>query len=131
MSTHENELNNLTHNFNQIIFNKNSSDFNVLNGYDLINTEDILKFILKHDGLIELLNKVNPLIKKYFSNYNHSMEFIQDPEFESLNQLLIYVSNDDSNFDNDWKLLGQLKTEIRSLNLSNNEIKRFLEVDLG
>lgn len=59
------------------------------------------------------------------------MEFIQDPEFESLNQLLIYVSNDDSNFDNDWELLGQLKTEIRSLNLSNNEIKRFLEVDLG
>ena len=54
------------HNLNQLISDENSSDFNVLNGYELINTEDILKFILKHDGLIELLNKVNPLIKKYF-----------------------------------------------------------------
>lgn len=97
--------------------------------YNLINPLDIYKFILENNDLIELIQKIKPLLNKIFPNCTYSLEFVPDPEFESLNQLVIYVHST-SSFDKDWNLLKQLKKDFRNLKVSNEKIKRLLSVDL-
>lgn len=97
--------------------------------YNLINPIDIYKFILENNDLIELIQKIKPLLNKFFPNCTYSLEFVPDPEFESLNQLVIYVHST-SSFDKGWNLLKQLKKDFRNLKVSNEKIKRLLSVDL-
>lgn len=97
--------------------------------YNLINPLDIYKFILENNDLIELIQKIKPLLNKIFPNCTYSLEFVPDPEFESLNQLVIYVHST-SSFNKDWNLLKQLKKDFRNLKVSNEKIKRLLSVDL-
>lgn len=97
--------------------------------YNLINPLDIYKFILENNDLIELIQKIKPLLNKIFPNCTYSLEFVPDPEFESLNQLVIYVHST-SSFDKDWNLLKQLKKDFRNLKVSNEKIKRLLSVNL-
>lgn len=97
--------------------------------YNLINPLNIYKFILENNDLIELIQKIKPLLNKIFPNCTYSLEFVPDPEFESLNQLVIYVHST-SSFDKDWNLLKQLKKDFRNLKVSNEKIKRLLSVDL-
>lgn len=109
-----------------------SFQLNILKQYTLINRDKIIKFILDHYDLIELIYNINPLLLKYFPNYNYYMEFVLDPEFESLNQLIIYIHDTDSNnnFDINWNKLEKIREKIEKIDISNNEIKKFLDLDL-
>ena len=103
---------------------------NILKEYSLINEDKIRNFIFRNDDLIELFQDINLLIKEYFNDYSCSLEFVQDPEFNSLNQLVIYIHGVESSFDDDWESLKQLKKDSRLLNISNRDVKSLVSVDL-
>lgn len=104
--------------------------FNFLEEYVLLNRYEVKKFILLNDDLIELFQEINILRNKYFNSYPCSLEFVQDPEFTSLDQLVIYIHGAESSFDEDWETLKLLNKDIRMLNISNNSIKNLVSVDL-
>lgn len=118
----------ILHDYAHLFINQFQENF--LREYELINSNEIRNFIFKNDDLIELFHEINFLIKKYFNDYPCSLEFVQDPEFNSLNQLVIYVHGEESSFDEDWGILKQLNKEIRMLNISNKDVKSLVSVDL-
>lgn len=101
---------------------------NILNNYNLINPKEIIKFVLDNDDLIDLFQKINPLIKEYFPNHIYCLEFVPDPEFSNLNQLVCYIKVDDAVFYEEWKILKQLNKDIRHSIGSNS--KSLFSVDL-
>lgn len=101
-----------------------------LNGFELLNGEEILSFIFHNIGLLELIRCVTLLIKEYFPNYNYALEFNSDPEIPNFNQIILYVKGDGTSFDNDWEKLKKLKKEIRKVSLYDNSVKSLFSIDL-
>ena len=95
----------------------------------MINGSEIENCILNNPDLIELIEKTNPLLNKYFNGHEFILEYWIDPEFSSFNQLIIYAKIQGS-FDDEWKSLEELKDKIENLEISNFKVKEIFSVDL-
>lgn len=105
--------------------------FNELyNQFHVLNNTELKEFIKNHDDLLLLIDKINPLLKKIFPNFVYILDFNQDPEFQYLNQVVIYIHIGQSSFDENWALLRQLNKEIRNIDEFPSQLKRLLSVDL-
>ena len=105
-------------------FDELSNDFN------LINPDNIQKFILLHYALFDYLDEIKKLLNVYFKNKTYCLEFFIDPEDSLLNQLIIYIDSDDSSFDEDWELLRMVNKKIRYLDNFPGSLKKLVSVDL-
>ncbi|SDA71030.1 hypothetical protein [Methanobrevibacter millerae] len=65
--------------------------------YDIPNPKEILDFCKIHEGLVEGLITVKPMIEKYFPDFDCVLEFFKDPE-EPLDQILIIVQTGEEEF---------------------------------
>ena len=128
----EGYVNYLDYSSNDLSKNRSILEFeeNTLTQFNIINKKEIMIFICEHLGLIELIDKVIPIIKKYFPDYSFSLEFSPDPEIPNLNHLILYVNGDEDSFDDDWEELKNINRDIRSLELYDNSVKRLFSVDL-
>ena len=90
----------------------------------------IVKFIVKHLGLIEIIEKVIIIISDYFPNNSFALEFDKDPEIPNFNKIIMYVKGEDETFDKDWKKVKKVNKEIRTLTLYDNSVKNLLSLDL-
>ena len=105
--------------------------FNELyNEFNLINPVEIQEFILLHDDLFDYLNEIKTLLQLYFKNKDYCLEFSIDPEEPLLNQLVIYITSDESSFDNNWELLRKVNKKIRYIDKFPSSLKKLVSVDL-
>lgn len=102
----------------------------VLDNFKLINPEEIINFIRSNDGLLELLEKVYPLVKSYFPDYFYSLSYAADPEIKGLEDLMLCIHGDEKEFKNNRKKLQELEREIDDLKVSNCKVKRLLLVEV-
>lgn len=133
-------------NFNQISKTVNSEEYsvrnfekypsfvkfikNTLNNFELLNEKEIINFIIKNIGLIELIEKVTPIIKNHFPTNSFALEFDKDPEIPSFNKLVIYVKGEEESFEKDWEEIKKVNKEIRTLSLYDDSVKSLLSIDL-
>lgn len=133
-------------NFNQAIKTVNYEDYsvrnvekypsfvkfikNTLGNFELLNEKEIINFIIKNIGLIELIEKVTPIIKNHFPTNSFALEFDKDPEIPSFNKLLIYIKGDEESFEKDWEEIKLVNKEIRVLSLYDESVKNLLSIDL-
>ena len=103
---------------------------NTLSNFELHNKDEIINFIVKHVGLIELIEKVTLIISDYFPNNSFALEFDKDPEIPNFNKIVMYVKGEDETFDNDWEEVKKVNKEIRTLTLYDDSVKNLLFVDL-
>lgn len=101
---------------------------NALEGFNLINSFEIVEFIYKHIQLLNLIDKLIHLLNKYYPNHLYCLKFIKDPEFANLDHLMCYIKVND--FDNEWNILKKLNKELRQLIFTDSSIKHILAVDL-
>lgn len=102
----------------------------ILGNFKLFNPEEIVDFIDSNNGLIELLEKVYPLLKSYFPNCSYTLFYAPDPEIKSFEDLMIFIKGDEREFKNNRKKLYDLGGEIDDLKVSNPEVKRLLLVEV-
>lgn len=103
---------------------------NTLGNFELLNEKEIINFIIKNMGLIELIEKATSIIKKHFPNNSFVLEFDKDPEIPSFNKLLIYIKGNDETFEKDWEEIKLVNKEIRVLSLYDESVKNLLSIDL-
>ena len=103
---------------------------NTLSNYDLINEEEIINFIVKNIGLMELIEKATPIIKNHFPNNSFALEFDKDPEIPNFNKIVMYVKGEEESFDEDWEKVKKVNKEIKTLSLYDDDVKNLLSVDL-
>ena len=92
----------------------NNHDFNVKFNelskyYQLYNPEKLKSFIRDHENALEFIHEIVPLLDEYFPDYDKCLEFCEDPEFESLNFIMINIKCID--FKKDKPTLRKLKKE--------------------
>lgn len=102
---------------------------NISKEYNIINIEEVIRFVLVNDDLIELIQKVTPLLKQYFPEHKYCLKFVPDPEFKNLNQLVAYIEIEDNDFDKEWDIMQELEKSIRA-SCSNLKVKHLFSVDL-
>ena len=102
----------------------------ILDNFKLINQEEIINFINRNNGLLELLEKVYPLVKSYFPDYFYSLSYATDPEIKDLEDLMLCIHGDENEFKNNRKKLHELEREIDDLKVSNCKVKRLLLVEV-
>ena len=103
---------------------------NTLSIFDLINEDEIINFIVKNIGLMEIIEKATLIIKNHFPNNNFALEFDKDPEIPNFNKIVMYVKGEDESFDEDWEEVKKVNKEIRALSLYDDSVKNLLSVDL-
>ena len=133
-------------NFNQDSSNINSGDYslttvenyptflkfieNTLSNFDLLNKDEIINFIVKNLGLIDLIEKVEPIIENHFPQYDCCLEFSRDPEIPNFNKIILYVKGNDESFDDDWEEIKKINREIRNLTLYDDDVRNNFSLDL-
>ena len=108
----------------------NDNNSYILDNFKLINRDEIIDFIKVHNGLLELLEKVYPLVKSYFPDYFYSLSYASDPEILGLEDLMLCIHGEEKEFKNNRKKLHDLEREIDDLKVSNCKIKRLLLVEV-
>ena len=108
----------------------NDNNSYILDNFKLINRDEIIDFIKVHKGLLELLEKVYPLVKSYFPDYFYSLSYASDPEILGLEDLMLCIHGEEKEFKNNRKKLHDLEREIDDLKVSNCKIKRLLLVEV-
>jgi hypothetical protein len=98
--------------------------------YEIHNPQEIKEFIGNNDELIPYIDKITPIINSHFPNYQKCLTFCQDPEFEELNDITIYINCSESEFDAEWKKLDELEKELFYINEFSAEVKGLISVDL-
>lgn len=103
----------------------------VLENFKLKNRDEIIDFINKHNGLLELIEKVYPLVRKYFPTYSLSLKFYEDPESYDLDCICLDIYGNFNIFEKDYYTLNHLlENDIDELIVSKPESKLYLSVDL-
>ncbi len=102
----------------------------VLNNFKLINKEEIIDFIKNHNGLLELIEKAFPLVRKYFPNYSYCLLYSIDPEIVNLEHLMLFINGNEEIYDEDSMKLQMLERELRDLKVSDSKVKPLLLVDV-
>lgn len=108
---------------------KNDNDC-ILSKFKLINPKEITNFIHRNNGLLELIEKVYPLLKYYFPNNSYSLLYSPDPEIVSIEDLMLFINSDERDYEYNRNKLYELEREIDSLKISNCKVKRLLLVDV-
>ena len=108
----------------------NDNNANILNNFKLINKDEIIDFINSHNGLLELIEKAFPLVRKYFPNYSYCLLYSTDPEIVNLEHLMLFINGNEEIYDEDSMKLQMLEREIRDLEVSDSEVKPLLLVDV-
>ena len=103
---------------------------NTLSHFELINEEEIINFIVKNIGLMELIEKATLIIRNNFANNGFALEFDRDPEIPNFNKIVIYVKGEDESFDENWEEIKKVNKEIRTLSLYDDSVINLLIVDL-
>ncbi len=85
--------------FDNIHFNKE---------LNLVNPEEIFRYIRNKRGIVDLINKSVILIKKYFPNSNLYLKFVEDSELESLDVLFTYIKNKENSVDENFNVFLEL-----------------------
>ena len=67
----------------------------ILDNFKLINQKEIIDFIRSNTGLLELIEKVYPLLESYFPDYFYSLSYATDPEIKDLDGLVDVLKQDD------------------------------------
>ena len=103
----------------------------VLDNFKLVNRDEIIDFINEHHGLLELIEKSYPLVRKYFPNYSLSLKYYEDPEFYGLDCICLDIYGNFNIFEKDFYTLNNLlENDIDELKISEPESKLFLSLDL-
>ena len=103
---------------------------NTLSNFELLNESQTINFIVKHIGIVELIEKATPIVKNHFPAYSFALEFDKDPEIPSANKLVMYVKGEDESFDEDWEEIKRINKEIRNLSLYDDSVKNLLSIDM-
>ena len=103
---------------------------NTLSIFDLINEDEIINFIVKNIGLMEIIEKATPIIKNHFPNNNFALEFDKDPEIPNFIKIVMDVKGEDESFVEDWEEVKKVNKEIRAVSLYDDSVKNLLSVDL-
>lgn len=80
--------------------------------YELTNPDEIYDFIKLDIDLLNELDQILPLLNKYFPTKKFYLKFVPDYEFEDLDQLVVYICTDNENFEEDWKILNELNSQL-------------------
>ena len=91
----------------------------ILDNFKLINQKEIIDFIRSNTGLLELIEKVYPLL-----------EYATDPEIKDLEDLMLCIHGDEKEFKSNRQKLHDLEREIDGLKVSNCKVKRLLLVEV-
>ncbi|MBQ2961610.1 hypothetical protein [Methanobrevibacter sp.] len=102
----------------------------VLDNFKLVNRDEIINFIDEHNGLLELIEKSYPLVRKYFPKYSYCLLYSIDPEILNLEHLMLFINGDEDFYDEDCLRLRDLEKEIDDLKVSNCNVKPLLLVDI-
>lgn len=102
----------------------------VLDNFKLINRDEIINFINRNNGLLELLEKVYPLVKSYFPDYSYSLLYAPDPEISTIEDLMLFINADIKDYEFNRKILYNLERDIDNLEISNCKVKRLLLLDV-
>lgn len=98
--------------------------------FEIHKADELKGFIKNNVGLIEYINCLIPLINNHFPNSKKCLTFSQDPEFDELDDVTIYIHTFKSDFDDDWKKLDELEKEIFYIDEFSNQIKGLVLLDL-
>ena len=102
----------------------------ITENYEIHNCELVMDFLKRNIGLLEYINAITPLINNHFPDYGKCMTFSQDPEFDELDDITIYISTFKSSFEDDWRKLDELEREIFYITEFSTIIKGFVCLDL-
>ena len=102
----------------------------ILDNFKLINQKEIIDFIRSNTGLLELIEKVYPLLESYFPDYFYSLSYATDPEIKDLEDLMLCIHGDEKEFKSNSQMLHDLEREIDGLKVSNCKVKRLLLVEV-
>ena len=91
----------------------NSHMEGIVDYYKLINPDEIWNFISKVDGMLELINILAGLIKKYFPNANTYLAFEEDFE-EDADCIYAYILNEELSYEENDKLSDLCFMEYRN-----------------
>ncbi len=108
----------------------NDNNSYILDNFKLINRDEIIDFIKVHKGLLELLEKVYPLVKSYFPDYSYSLLYATDPEIVSIEDLMLFINGDIYDYEYNRNKLYDLEREIDDLKVSDSNVKRLLLLDV-
>lgn len=92
--------------------------------------DELINFIDKNIGLMELIEKVTLLVKDNFVGNSFALEFERDPEIPSFNKIVLYVKGERNSFDEDWEKLKKINKEIRNFSLKDDSVKDLFSLDL-
>lgn len=98
--------------------------------YEIHKPQEVKEFFEDYDELVQYISSITPLIDKHFPDYMKCLTFCQDPEFEELDDITIYIHSFKSQFDTDWKKLDELEKELFYLDGFSNQTKGLISVDL-
>lgn len=98
--------------------------------YEIHKPQEVKEFFEDYDELVQYISSITPLIDKHFPDYKKCLTFCQDPEFEELDDITIYIHSFKSQFDTDWKKLDELEKELFYLDGFSNQTKGLISVDL-
>lgn len=102
----------------------------ILDNFKLINQKEIIDFIRSNTGLLELIEKVYPLLESYFPNNSYSLLYAPDPEIAAIEDLMLLINADIAEYEYNKNKLYDLEREIDNLEVSNCKVKRLLLLDV-
>ena len=111
---------------NNPYFNKR---FNELSKYyKLYNPEQLKSFIRDRENALEFIHEITPLVYEYFPEQDKILEFCKDPEFESLDFIMINIKCID--FEKDYATLEKFRKEHLYKSKFEKKINGLVSVDL-
>lgn len=108
-----------------------NEEFNKLsNNYKVHRIHQVKEFIKNNPELMNYINKITPIINKFFPKHIKCITFCRDYEFEELNDITIYINSSNESFDDDCEKFDELEVEIIKLNGFTTNIKKLVSMDL-
>ena len=98
--------------------------------YDMHDSDDVKRFMEKHEHILGYIHELTPLINRYFPNHEKFIEFCPDPEFSDLDFVMIYIAAQESDYDSDYELLKKFKNEPLYMSKFSKDIRGLLCVEL-
>jgi hypothetical protein len=98
--------------------------------YNIEKRQKVKEFVNNNPKLIQYLDKITPIINNYFPHNLKTLTFCEDPEFEELNDITIYIHTTESEYPADWKKYDELETEILTRNDFSTKIKQLVSISL-
>ena len=116
--------------YNSLTISRNFDDkFNELSQYyRLYNPDELKDFIKKHEITLDFIHEITPLVYEYFPKHDKTLEFCKDPEFKSLDFIIINIKCID--FEKDYITLEKFEDEPLYNSKYERKINGLVSVDL-